>query len=393
MPRGVIAVSENLKEEISANVDGLQKDLEEIVRRLHAQPETGLQEHKTAAYLAGVLAGAGFSVESGIAGLDTAFRATWGTGPVTVALLAEMDALPGLGHACGHNVIAAAAVGGAIALSRSLRPEQMRVVVFGTPAEELGIGKLELIRHGYFDDIDAAMMVHPSSRRQVIKEYLGLAKIRFTFRGKPAHAAAYPEEGINALDGVIQTFNAINALRQQLRDDVRVHGIITEGGAAANIIPARAACYFYVRAVDLDELDRVKARVIACARGAALATGTEVSVEEDERVMAPLRINEHFYKVYSDQLAWLGLPEANGRRDLHRGSSDIGNVSQVVPTIHPHVPLGPGLHIHTEAFAAATVSAAGFDAAAEGAKALALTAAALALDTAVLAEIRAQFNQ
>jgi amidohydrolase len=342
--------------------------------------------------LSGFLEGEGFALERGVAGLATAFRAEWGEGRPTVALLAEMDALPGMGHACGHNVIAAAAVGAALALRRTLPPEVGRVVLLGTPAEELGLGKVALLEAGCFRDVDFALMVHPSSKRQVIKMYLGLAKVRFTFFGKPAHAGAYPEEGINALDAVLQTFTALNSLRQQLRQDVRVHGIITEGGIAPNIIPERASCYFYVRADDLAEVTRVRERLVACAEGAALATGCRLQVEEEGRVLAPFRINRTFSALYSAQLAYLGLPEAGLPPDRNKGSSDIGNVSQAVPTIHPHVPIGDGIHIHSAAFAEATVSPQGRAAVVEGATALALTAAELLASTDWQERIRSEFS-
>ena len=309
--------------------------------------------------------------------MPTAFRAEWGVDGPRIAILAEMDALEAMGHACGHNIIAAAAVGAALALRAVLPPEAARIVVLGTPAEELGIGKFDLIAAGEFDDVAFAMMVHPSSKRQVVKGFLGLARMGFRFFGRPAHAAAYPDEGINALDGVIQTFNAINALRQHLRQDVRVHGIVTEGGTAPNIVPERASCRFYVRATDLAEVLRVRERVVACAQGAALATGCRLETEMDPRVLAPMRINRAFYELYSAQLSYLGLPESQAPADRNMGSSDIGNVSQVVPTIHPHVPIGAGVHIHSEEFARATMSAQGKEAIAEGATAMALTAAEL----------------
>jgi amidohydrolase len=359
-------------------VESRQEELTAIAEDLYLHPEIGLKEFKASALLSGILGKNGFAVERGIAGLETAFRACYGTAGPGIAILAEMDALPEMGHACGHNIIAAAAVGAALALRHTLPEDAARIIVLGTPAEELGIGKLEMVRSGTFADVDFAMMVHPSSRRQVVKMYLGLARVRFTFFGRPAHAAAYPEEGINALDAVIQTFNSINALRQQLRPEVRVHGIITEGGVAPNIIPERGGCYFYVRADDLKEVEEVKQRVIACAQGAALASGCRLQVEEDGRVLAPLKINRAFSALYSAQLRYLGLEESTAPADRNKGSSDIGNVSQVVPTIHPHVPLGSGLHIHSEDFARATVSAMGKEAVLEGARTLALTAAALA---------------
>ena len=375
---------ETLKQNALAEVGRQAGLLKSIAVELHVNPEIGLNEHRSSALLADTLELQGFTVQRGIAGMATAFRAGYGeTGPA-IAILAEMDALPELGHACGHNIIGAAAVGAALALRHTLPPETARIVVFGTPAEEQGIGKVDLIEQGYFEDIDFAMMVHPSARRTVTKLYLGVAKVRFTFSGRSAHAAAYPEEGINALDGVIQTFNAVSALRQQLREDVRVHGIITDGGIAPNIIPARAACFFYVRAEYLPMLHEVKRRVIACAEGAALATGCTLAVEVDRRVMAPFRVNRPFADLYAAQLEYLGLIESDSPAGRNRGSSDIGNVSQIVPTIHPHVPIGDGIHIHTPGFAVAAGSERGGEAVLEGARAMALTA----IDLCLLPELR-----
>lgn len=380
------------KQAISALVEQRKGDLTAIAEELYRHPETGLREFRAAALLADFLEREGFRLERGIAGLETAFCAGYGTAGPRIAILAEMDALPELGHACGHNIIAAAAVGAALALRHTLPPSAARIMVLGTPAEEMGIGKVEMVRSGLFADVDFAMMVHPSSRRQVVKQYLGLAKVRFTFHGRAAHAAAYPDEGINALDAVIQTFNGINALRQQVRQDVRVHGIITEGGAAPNIIPDKAACYFYVRAEDLAEVARVKDRVIACAEGAAKAAGCRLEVAVDDRMLAPLKLNRAFSDLYAAQLGYLGLPEAATPADRNRGSSDIGNVSQVVPTIHPHVPIGAGLHIHCEEFARATVAEAGRLAVVEGALAMALTAAELAASAGLRSAIVEEFR-
>jgi amidohydrolase len=373
-------------------VEQLAGDITGIVDTLYHAPEVGLQERRAMAHLTGILSREGFGVEPGVAGLETSFRATVGQGAPRVALLAEMDALPGLGHACGHNIIAAAAVGAGCALSRVIGQREGTILVLGTPAEEQGIGKVAMVRAGLFDGIECALMVHPSSKRQVLKHYLGLVKVRLTFLGRPAHAAAYPEEGVNALDAVIQTFTAVNALRQQLRQDVRLHGIITEGGVAPNIIPARGACFFYVRADDLEEVAAVRQRLLACAEGAARATGCSLEVEEEGNVLAPLKINHTLSAVYSRQLALLGLPESTAPADRNKGSSDIGNVSQVVPTIHPHVPIGQGVHIHTEEFARATISAAGHQAALEGARALALTVLALLEEPALCRTLRAEFD-
>ena len=382
----------DVQKALLAEVVRLSAHITGIVDTLYHTPETGLQERQAMEHLAGILDREGFAVEKGLAGMETAFRATFGQGYPRVALLAEMDALPVIGHACGHHIIAAAAVGAACALRSVLGPEQGTVIVLGTPAEEQGIGKVAMIRAGMFDDIDCALMVHPSSKRQVLKHYLGLAKVRLTFHGRPAHAAAYPEEGVNALDAVIQTFNGVNALRQQLRQDVRLHGIITEGGVAPNIIPARAACFFYVRADDLEEVEAVRQRLLACAEGAARATGCTLQAEEEGNLLAPLRINHTLSSLYSRQLARLGLPESTAPADRNKGSSDIGNVSQVVPTIHPHVPIGDGIHIHTEEFARATISPVGHEASLEGARALALTVLDLMEDPSLVPSARAEFD-
>ena len=380
-------------EQVKSAAADLSTEIIRIVHSLYEQPEISLQEVASSTLLAGILESNGFEITKNLAGMETAFVGKIGTGALKIALIAEMDALPGLGHACGHNIIAAASTGAALILRRVLPPEAATILIYATPAEELGIGKIELIKAGCFAGVDFAMMVHPSSRRQVIKQFLGLAKIRFIFHGRPAHAAAYPEDGINALDAVIQTFNSVNALRQQTRQDVRIHGIITEGGVAPNIIPAKASCYFYVRADDLHELEQVKARLIACAEGGATASGCRLEIESDPRVIAPLKIIPAFYRIYSEKLALLGLVEADARPDRNKGSSDIGNLSQVVPTIHPHVPIGDGINIHTNGFAAATVSPKGEMAAIEGATALALTVIELAYSPPVREEIVKIFHE
>jgi len=380
-------------EKVIAAAKALSPEIISIVHRLYEHPEVSLHEVDGAALLAGILAREGFEVKTALAGMETAFMGSSGHGGLKIALIAEMDALPELGHACGHNIIAAASVGAALILRRLLPTDVATILVFGTPAEELGIGKVEMIKAGCFAGVDFALMVHPSSRRQVVKHFLGLAKIRFRFHGRPAHAAAYPEEGVNALDAVIQTFNSVNALRQQCRQDVRIHGIITDGGVAPNIIPAKASCYFYVRADDLKELARTRERVIACAEGAAVAAGCRLEVEADPRVIAPLKILPSYYRVYSEQLALLGLEESDSRPDKNKGSSDIGNLSQVIPTIHPHVPIGEGINIHTEGFAAATVSPRGEQAAVEGATALALTVIELIYSPSRRAEIDKEFHE
>ncbi|MBI5887086.1 MAG: M20 family metallopeptidase [Deltaproteobacteria bacterium] len=381
-----INAASSLEGKLLALSDGFYKD-----------PETGLEEHRTSAAMQGLLKGFGFTVESGIAGMPTAFRASLGSGAPVIALLAEMDALPGIGHGCGHNIAGTASIGAAAALSMAmkdgLKPGQGTLLVLGTPAEELGKGKIEMIKAGVFEKVDAAMMVHGSSKRTVVKHFLGLMRLRIVFRGKASHASAYPEEGINALDAVIQTFNSISALRQQLRTDVRVHGIITDGGKAPNIIPERSEAEFYVRSKDIGELESVRRRVVNCAEGAAKATGCAFEVTAVGEVNYPMKLNAAFADVYRGALSFIGLSEHPEPALLAAGSSDIGNVSQIIPTIHPHVPLRPGINIHTREFADATVSPDGHRALMEGVKTLGLTAVELLFNPATLQKIKADFSR
>lgn len=384
-----------IKTEFLREADAVSQRLTRLSDDFYHNPEVGLKEVRTSASMREFLSSAGFSIEAGVAGMDTAFSAVSGSGRPVVALLAEMDALPGIGHGCGHNIAGVASIGAGAALSSVLKtrlqPGNGTLMVLGTPAEELGRGKIEMIKAGVFNTVDAAMMVHGSSKRTVVKHFLGLIRLNFTFRGRSSHASAYPEEGINALDAVIQTFNAISALRQQLRSDVRVHGIITEGGKAPNIIPELARASFYVRAKDLKELESVKKRVSDCARGAAMATACALDIEEEGDLNAPMKINEAFVAIYRESLALLNLKEDPQPPEKNVGSSDIGNVSQIVPTIHPHVPIREGINIHTTEFANATITEDGHRALMEGVKALGLTAIELLFNPEALERVKRDF--
>ena len=256
--------TERLKERVAAEVDARRDQLIQIADTIHANPELGFQEFKAASLLTGVLEEDGFSVERGVAGMETAFIATLrgqGDEPV-VAFLAEYDALPGLGHACGHNIIAAAAVGAGLALGTVLPDLAGTIQVIGTPAEEGGGGKVIMVDAGIFDGVDAAMMIHPSGRNLLGRGALTAYPVTLEFYGRPAHAAAKPDEGINALETMILTYNGINALRQHLRDDVRIHGIITHGGDAPNIVPEYTKAEFIVRAADTPYAMEVLGKVI-----------------------------------------------------------------------------------------------------------------------------------
>lgn len=380
------------KMEVLHFIDSFKERLFSLSCDFYHNPETGLKEYRTSAACATILEESGFKVEKGVAGLETAFKASFGNGKPAIAFLVEMDALPQIGHGCGHNISGVASIGAAIAISRVISRIGGSAVVLGTPAEEIGVGKIAMIKAGVFDGLDAAMMAHPSSKRMVSRIFLGLIRFHLHFKGKPSHASAYPEEGINALDAVIQTFNSINAMRQQLRSDVRIHGIITNGGAAPNIIPEKASASFYVRAKNLDELYSVKEKLLNCARGAALATGCELTIEEGADMNAPLKLNKALADIYRRQMEFLGLTEDNFPEDKNAGSSDIGNVSQVLPTIHPHILLRRGINIHTREFADATITEDGKNAIMEGAKCLALTAVELISDKAILENVKRDFS-
>jgi amidohydrolase len=383
-----------IKDAISQAVDRLGDELERLSHRIHDHPELAYQEVKAAAWLCEFLAGQGLKLERGVGGVETAFRATLETGDgPTVAILCEYDALPGIGHACGHNVIAAAGAGAGAALAAVRdRLPRGRVHVIGTPAEEGGGGKIRLIRGSVFEGVHAAMMVHGWDKWIGHQDLLGIVRVAFEFKGKAAHASADPWEGVNALDAVIQTFNNVAMLRQQMRTDARIHGIVTNGGAAANIIPETAACLFYVRAAELDYMWSLHKRVVACAEGAARATGCTLTAVENDAAYEPLRRNAPLLDAFRANLTRLGVSESPEVKD-RLGSSDVGNVSQVLPTIQPLVKIAPeGTAIHSRAFEAAAVTPMARDGMLGAAKAMAMTTADLLADADLLGRIRREFE-
>lgn len=363
-----------------------------LARWMAANPELSLEEFETSRRYVDYLRQHGFEVVRNAAGLETAFVATHGSSGATVrvALLAEMDALPEVGHACGHNLSGPASLLAAAALVSEVRPEELAVVVVGCPAEEIGAGKRRLVEAGVFADLDAALMAHASDMRRAHRLFLGNRKFEFTFHGRAAHAAAYPERGVNALDAVILLFNGVGLLRQQLPASVRVHGIISEGGRAPNLIPECAQAQFWIRALDQEILEDAAERVEACAAGAAAATGTRLEIRTLETSSPPMRPNLPLAATYRRQLEFLGLPETPHPADRCIGSSDISHVSRVVPTIHPNFPIGSALQLHSREFAEAAASPEGERGLAEAARALALTVLELALDPDLRAEIAAE---
>ncbi|MBT2703056.1 M20 family metallopeptidase [Chryseobacterium sp. ISL-80] len=386
----------SLKDIITENVV-LNQDLYLTTsHEIHARPEIGNEEFFASARLIKILEDEGFEVEKAVAGHETSFVARQRAekpGP-SIAFLAEYDALPGIGHACGHNIIGTTSVAAAIALSKVLDETGGEAVVFGTPAEEggpNGSAKGSFVKHGLVEGIDAALMLHPSGQTRLTSTSLAVDPLDFEYIGKPAHAAAAPHEGINALDAVIQLFNGINALRQQLTDDVRIHGIITHGGDAPNIIPEYAKARFFIRAATRSRLNDVTQRVKAVAEGAALATGAKLNVIAFQNEVDNLLLNDRYNEVFKNVIEDLGETVATDERE-GIGSTDAGNISQVVPTIHPYIKIGPDeLVAHTVPFREAAASAQGDEALLKGAKALALTAVQLITDQELLTDIKAEF--
>src|SRR5437764_5405852 len=378
-----------VKDLIAQAVDRLADDLEKLSRQIHDNPELGFQEVKAAGWLSDFLAQQGFKVERGVAGVETAFRGTieTGQGP-TIAILCEYDALPQIGHACGHNVIATAGAGAGAALAavRERLPKG-RIQVIGTPAEEGGGGKVKLIQGGVFRDVDAAMMIHGFDRWILHQDLLGIVRVGFEFRGKAAHASADPWEGVNALDAVIQTFNNVSMLRQQTRPDARIHGSVTHGGAAPNIIPEFASALFYVRAPELDEMWALQKRVIACAEGAAKAAGCTLKVvQQPDNAYEPMKRNGTLVELFRANARVLGVVESPESRE-RMGSSDIGNVSQVIPAIQPMVQIAPeGTPIHSRAVEEAAVRPLARDGMLASAKIMAMTTCDLRANPALVAD-------
>lgn len=382
----------NWKEKIRAEIDAQSATLEQLALAIGKNPELGFAEVEAARLLTNVLEEAGFQVTRGIAGLETAFCGTLGQGSPNIALLCEYDALPELGHACGHNLIGVASVGAALGLAPFLLGLGGTLTVLGTPAEETGSGKVVLVEAGYFAEVDVAMMFHPSSHNLLMATSNALDAYEFEFTGKPAHAADSPEEGINALDGVISLFVGVNALREHLPDGVRIHGIISEGGTAANIVPARAVARFYIRAPQREMLDGITAKVLRVVEGAALMTGTAVHAREFELGTDNMVPNHPLALAFGANLQRLGVTEieefAQGR-----GSSDMGNVSRVVPAIHPYLSIGEGLIAHTPEFAEASISPRALQTAITAAEALAYTAVDLLTDPLLLKAVQEEHKR
>ncbi len=348
-----------------------------LSEQLHANPELGWQEHQAAAWTAEYLSSLGFKVDKEYLGFATAIRAVFGTGSRRIGLMAEYDALPGLGHACGHNIITAISCGAAAALAEFAEERDLTVEVYGTPAEEGGGGKIELLKRGAFQGLDLAMMAHPSPVDSADARPYAVAHSHIEFQGKSAHAAAYPEMGVNANDAFVVAQVALGLLRQQLPSGTRVHGIQTRGGEAPNAIPEKTEGRWYVRAETLAELEGLEERVYRCFEAGALASGCELSITPESEPYSEFRTDQRALELYVQHAESLGrdFNAPSEQATMNRASTDMGNVSQVVPAIHPYIGLGcfPAAN-HQPSFAAHCVGEAANQAIHDGAAALALTA-------------------
>ena len=384
--------AKQLKDDVCSQVDKQCQELIALSIKIHDNPEVGFEEVKAMTWLTDYLINFGFRTEKEIGGLPTAFRASYGSGRPHIALLAEYDALPVIGHACGHNVIAAVAVGAGVATRCVVDSHVGTIFVLGTPAEELYGGKINLLRAGVFQEVDVALMVHPGVRNRAIGEALACVNLDVEFIGKAVHAAAYPDQGVNALEAMILAFSAVNSLRQHIKDEARIHGIITNGGHAANIVPAYSAAKLLVRAPDNSYLEELKQRVLCCLEGAALATGARLEYKWGEVTYEPLKSNKVLSHLFAANLKILGRKVEPFDSPVSLGSTDMGNVSQVVPAIHPTIAIAPpGCLLHSDEFTYAAASETAAEGILDGAKALAMTVVDLLYEPEVMAKVQAEF--
>ncbi|MFD1019844.1 M20 family metallopeptidase [Thalassobacillus hwangdonensis] len=384
-----------IKQQLDHILEAEQEQLIAISKEIQRNPELGGEEHFASKTLCDYLESQGFEVQRGVGEWETAFIATFekGSGGYHVAYCAEYDALPEIGHACGHNLIGVASVAAGVALAKSESEQPFKVSVIGTPDEEGIGGKIDLISEGAFEGVDAAMMFHPGYDTILDVESLAFHTYDFIFHGENAHAASEPWEGRNALDGVIHTFNGINALREHLKPDVRIHGIIKDGGKANNIVPDRAVAEFCIRSEDNDYLTEVVNRVKDCAKGAALMSGTELEIQPVGHFYDAMQSNKAMVEVYAKALDEVGFVDKSRHKE-GMGSIDMGNVSRVVPSIHPVLSLTdelvPG---HTRAFTELCNSPYAYETMITAGKSMALTGWEIIQDKTLQKQIKEEFEQ
>jgi amidohydrolase len=370
---------------VEDTVARLRGDLLELSHAIHAEPELAFAEHRSCAKTQALVAERGFEITKAPGGLATAFRASFGSGPLVIGVCAEYDALPGIGHACGHNIIAASAVGAALALADVADEAGLTVVLLGTPAEEAGGGKVLMLAAGVFDDIAATVMMHPGPLDIAAARSLALSEVVVSYRGRESHAAVAPYLGINAADAVTVAQVAIGLLRQHLAPGQMMHGIVTEGGQATNVIPAYAEMQYTMRATESSSLHELEGRLDGCFLAGALGTGCEYDVVEASPLYQELAPDHWLAQTFRTEMERLGRTPIPHELEasLPLGSTDMGNVTQLMPGIHPIVGVDAGgASVHQPAFAAAAASPSGDQAVIDGAVMLARTVVALAEDPA-----------
>lgn len=383
-----------LKEKVIEYVEDKKDELIKVSDYIFNNPELAFNEYKSSEALINKLTENGFKVEKGIAGIETAFRAVYEGKPggPTIGILAEYDALPEMGHACGHNLIGTISMGAAITVSKLMKDLKGTLVVYGTPAEEGGGGKVIMAEKGCFKELDCAMIIHPSDETMVDDISLANANLVFTFHGKSAHAAAFPHEGINALEAVIQTFNNINGLRGHLKDDIKIHGIITEGGVATNIVPDLAEARFSVRALKRKELDKAVEKVKKCAEAASMATGAKLDFRYEELSYDEIMNNKILTKLLEKNYLSLDEPVIPRTMEQGLGSTDMGNVTQIVPGFQSYIGIGKGLATHTIGFKEASGNINGQKGLIIATKALAMTTIDLLTNPGLVEDAKKEFK-
>ncbi|VAX22899.1 N-acyl-L-amino acid amidohydrolase [hydrothermal vent metagenome] len=385
----------NAKQKIAKTIVDLSSDMAKINRAIFDKPELCYEEVFAAQLTADYLESNGFTITKPFAGLKTAFLARHkgkGKGP-NIALIAEYDALPQIGHACGHSMIAATACGAAVAIAKTFPEHPGSLLVIGTPAEEGGGGKIKMIDKGVFKNVDAAIMVHPSNKTRVIARMYAIHDMEVTFTGRSAHAAAFPDQGINALDAGVLFYNAVSALRQQIRGEARIHGIFTHGGDAPNIIPEKVIMRFFVRALDALYFRELVGKVKECARGAAKSTGCKVKFKKIGYEYEPFYPSHPIGYAFRKNMSMAGIEEENFGEAEEIGSSDIGNLSQIIPTLHPEYAIGDRGDInHSRNFLKAVMSKKGEKMMLGMTQAMAMTVYDLLSDPKLLASAKKEFK-
>lgn len=382
---------QELIKRILHDVKTCKKDLMALCLKIHASPETGMAEFNASTWITEFLESHGFVINRGIEGLPTAFLANYGKGKPHIALLAEYDALPELGHACGHNIIGTAAAGAAVVAKHAIDSYGGMITVIGSPSEEFHCGKELLIRKGIFSDIDIAMMIHPGSQNASVISTLACVNLEIEFTGQEAHASANPEEGVNALEAMLLSFNAVNSLRQHIPESARIHGIITDGGQAANIVPAHSGAMFMVRATTMEYLEQLQRKVINCFKGASLATGAKLEYRWANVYCKPMKNNRTLAEIFNKNMATTG--RVMETKEVDFASTDMGNVSQIVPSIHPVIAIAPaGTSLHSIDFLNAAASDEGIKGMMDGMLAMALTITDILGHPNVISAIHTDFH-